>query len=253
LSTDPAIGGAGGWPEGYARIVLDETDSTLDEARRRLPELSGPAWILARHQTAARGRRGRPWRHPPGNFAATLVLPRPGAPEVAAQRSFAAALALQDALAPLAPAARWALKWPNDVLLNGGKLAGILLEGLPDGALAVGIGVNLAQAPQAGEVEPGALRPVSLAQETGALVGPAAFLSALATAYAPWEDQLTTQGFPPLKNAWLARAARLGEAVTVRLPTETLEGRFETLDDSGRLVLATPRGPRAIAAGDVFF
>ncbi len=253
MSTDPATGGAGAWPEGYARIVLDETDSTLDEARRRLPELGGPAWILARHQTAARGRRGRAWRHPPGNFAATLVIPRPGAPEAAALRSFVAALALHDALSPLAPAAGWALKWPNDVLLNGGKLAGILLEGLPGGALAVGVGVNLAQAPEAGEVEPGALRPVSLAQETGALVSPAGFLAALACAFAGWEQRLADYGFAPLRHAWLTRAARLGETVTVRLPQETLEGRFETLDETGRLVLDTPRGRRAIAAGDVFF
>ena len=227
----------------------------MAEARRRAPDIAGPTWILARHQTAARGRRGRVWRNPPGNFAATLVLPRPGDPAQAALRSFVAALALHDALlARTGAGARYALKWPNDVLLNGGKVAGILLERLETtGALAIGIGVNLAQAPGADDVEPGAVPPVALAQETGVLVGATAFLDALAPAFAHWELRLATYGFAPVREAWLSRAARLGQPVTARLPAEDITGTFETIDTAGHLVLRTPAGPRAIAAADVYF
>lgn len=245
------------WPHGYAHLALGEVGSTLDEAARRFPELAGPTWITATHQSAARGRRGRAWVHPAGNFAATLVLPV-DAPETAALRSFTASLALHDALVTLTGRPEpLALKWPNDVLLNGGKLAGILLESLIAGGriagIAIGIGVNLAEAPGAGEVEPGALRPVALAGETGARVTPEAFLAALAPAYAHWEHQFATFGFAPVRRAWLARAARLGEVITARLPGEEITGTFREVDEGGRLVLETPQGPRRIAAGDIFF
>jgi BirA family transcriptional regulator, biotin operon repressor / biotin---[acetyl-CoA-carboxylase] ligase len=253
LSTDvlPA-----GWPDGTARIVLAEVDSTLNEAARRFADLRGPTWILALHQTAARGRRGREWRHPAGNFAATLVLPGPIAPATAALRSFVASLALHDACAAVTGrAGQFALKWPNDVLLNGGKVAGILLETIgPRGdALSIGIGVNLAQAPGADQVEAGAVRPVSLLSEIGASVTPAEFLDVLAPAYARHEAQMATYGFAPIRTAWLDRAARLGEVITARLPGEEVTGRFDAVDEQGQLVLSTPQGPRRIAAADVFF
>ena len=246
------------WPEGYARVVLDEVDSTNTEAARIAASLSAPTWLLARRQTAAHGRRGRPWASPPGNFAATLAMRPEGPPERAALRSFVAALAVHDALlAATGRAEALALKWPNDVLLNGGKVAGILLESAGAGRgvswLAIGFGVNLAAAPAASEVEPGATRPVSLLAETGVGVAPEAFLDLLAPAFARWEDQLATFGFAPIRNAWLARAARRGETVTARTGSETHEGRFETLDDSGALVLETARGRLAIPAADVYF
>ena len=245
-----------GWPEGTARIVLPEVDSTLNEAVRRFDSLKGPSWILALNQTAARGRRGRVWTHPAGNFAATLVLPGPLAPASAALRSFVASLALHEAFAAATGrAGSFALKWPNDVLLNGGKVAGMLLETIgPRGAaLSIGIGVNLAQAPRADQVEAGAVRPVSLLSETGALVSPADFLDLLAPAYARFETQFVTYGFAPIRAAWLARAARLGEQITARLPAEEVTGRFDTVDERGQLVLSTPQGLRHIAAADVFF
>lgn len=218
--------------------------------------MHGPTWILALHQTAARGRRGRDWRHPVGNFAATLVLPGPLPAATAALRSFVASLALYDAFAvATGRPGSFALKWPNDVLLNGGKVAGMLLETIgPRGdALSIGIGVNLAQAPGADQVETGAVRPVSLVSETGASVSPAEFLDLLAPAYAHFEAQFTTYGFAPIRSAWLDRAARLGEQITARLPTEAVTGRFDTVDEQGQLVLSTPQGLRRIAAADVFF
>ena len=248
----------GEWPSGYGRRVLGQVDSTLSEAARLAPSLSGPEWILAHRQTAARGRRGRAWVAPEGNFAATLVL-RPEEPaERAALRSFVAALALFDAfVAVTGRAEAFALKWPNDVLCHGGKLAGILLESAGAGPrldyLAIGIGVNLIAAPPAQSVETGAVQPVALMPETGARVTPEEFLTHLAAAYARAEAQFTTYGFAPIREAWLARAAKLGETITARTATSETWGRFETVDETGNLVLETARGRVRIPAADVFF
>ena len=238
--------------------MLDEVDSTLNEAARMAPTLSGPQWILALRQTGGRGRRGRGWAHPPGNFAATLVLRSDDPPATTALRSFVAALALFDACAGLTGRADGlALKWPNDVLLNGGKLAGILLESTGAGRdvshLAIGIGVNLASAPPSDTLAPGALRPVSLLSGTGARVDPETFLTHLAAAYARYETQFTTYGFEVIRTAWLARAARLGQVITARTATCETTGTFETVDGAGNLVLNTAHGRIRIAAADVFF
>ncbi len=247
-----------GWPEGYERRVLAEVDSTNAEAARLAPGLSGPTWILALHQSAARGRRGRPWVMPAGNFAATLVLRPKEPPETIALRSFVAALALHEAfVVATGRTAGLSLKWPNDVLLNGGKVAGILLEllGVRQGVqhLAIGIGVNLERAPTALEVEPGAVPPVSLMSATGVAIAPEAFLEILATCYAKIENMFTTYGFAPVREAWLLRAARLGETVTARTGTTETTGRFDTMDETGHMVLITPTGRERIAAADVFF
>ncbi|APX90625.1 biotin--[acetyl-CoA-carboxylase] ligase [Brevirhabdus pacifica] len=247
-----------GWPTGVGRRIYDTLDSTNAEAARLAPELAGPTWILAREQTAARGRRGRPWQNPAGNFAATLVSRPDEPPERLALRSFVAALALRDAfVAVTGRPGSFALKWPNDVLLNGGKVAGILLETLTGGgtpwALAVGVGVNLRMAPDRAEVEPGAVAPVSLMSETGACLTPEEFLDQLAPAYAMWESRLTTYGFAPVREAWLQNAARLGETVTARTGRDSWEGRFETIDDSGALILVTARGRQAIPAAEIHF
>ncbi|MDD7970143.1 biotin--[acetyl-CoA-carboxylase] ligase [Roseinatronobacter alkalisoli] len=243
------------WPEGVARRVLPEIDSTNAEAARIAPGLSGPCWILALRQTQGRGRRGRDWRDPAGNFAATYVSRPGGPPEQVAQRSFVAALALRDALVTVtARPEGFALKWPNDVLLNGGKLAGILLESVGQGAqvshLAVGIGVNLLHAPAA---EDGALRPVSLLSETGMSVTPEEFLDVLAPAFAHWEGQLVTYGFAPVRQAWMNGAARLGERIIARTVLDSHEGTFEGIDATGALMLRTAQGRRTIPAADVFF
>ncbi len=248
----------GDWPQAYGLHVLDEVDSTLDEAARLAPELAGPLWIMARRQSAGRGRRGRAWVDPPGNLAATLVMRVDGDPGRTALRSFVAALAVYDAcVAVTGRAEGLALKWPNDLLLNGGKLAGILLESAGQGAnlawLAIGVGVNLRHAPAADEVEPGALRPVALLPETGAAVAPEDFLALLAAAYARHESQFVSFGFEPIRRAWLARAARLGQPVTARTGSAEVVGTFETVDAAGNLVLLTPRGRVAIPAAEVFF
>ncbi|WP_299042515.1 biotin--[acetyl-CoA-carboxylase] ligase [uncultured Tateyamaria sp.] len=246
------------WPSGYGRRVLASVDSTLSEAARIAPELAGPEWILAREQTAARGRRGRAWSMPPGNFAATLVLPVQESPGQAALRSFVISLALHDAfVAATGRADAFALKWPNDVLLQGGKVAGILLESVGAGAklthLAIGVGVNLAAAPGAAEVEVGAVAPVALTSALGTVIAPEAFLTLLAAAYARYEDQFRTYGFAPIRTAWMAHAAKLGEVITARTTRDAHVGTFVDVDADGQLVLETAKGRVTIPAGDVYF
>lgn len=246
------------WPAGVGRLVLPTVDSTNAEAQRLAPHMAGPVWILAGEQTAGRGRRARAWSSPRGNFYATLLMQPQGGAETVALRSFAAALALREAFVALTglPAA-FRLKWPNDVLLNGGKVAGILLEGLSTGQglrhLAIGIGVNLIAAPDPSAVEPGAVPPVSLLSDTGLRVTPEAFLDALAPAFARWEAVLSEQGFAPVRAEWLAHAARLGEVIRARTGSEERQGVFETIDAGGALILRQGQGTVAIPAADVFF
>ncbi len=222
------------------------------EAQRRLPDLSAPTWILAHRQTAGRGRRGRAWVDPAGNFAATLVMRIEEPPARLALRSFVAALALRDALIGLTGIeAAFALKWPNDVLLNGGKLSGILLESPGNGVLALGIGVNLRASP---EPDPAAaFPPVNLRQETGLSVMPESLLNHLAPAFSLWETRLRTYGFDPIRTAFLRHAVRLGEPLIARTQHDEIHGIFDTIDDTGALILRDPQGRRAIPAADIFF
>ncbi|PKP80984.1 MAG: biotin--[acetyl-CoA-carboxylase] ligase [Alphaproteobacteria bacterium HGW-Alphaproteobacteria-2] len=247
------------WSSGTERLILESVDSTMAEAARRaVAGAAGPLWIMAREQVAARGRRGRVWENPVGNFAATLLMRPPESPVQAGLRSFTAALALYDALAGLSGRADLlTLKWPNDVLLAGGKVAGILLESAGQGGamshLAIGFGVNLAAAPPPEALEAGAFAPVSVLEATGVRVAPEVLLDALAAAFDGWEQRLAAYGFAPVRRAWLARAARLGETITARMARETLTGIFETVDETGALVLSTRDGRRVIPAADVFF
>ncbi len=244
--------------ERFARHILPVTDSTNAHALREAPAVSGPAWFLGLEQTAGRGRRARAWSSPRGNFHGSLLLFPTERPDQVALRSFAAALALRDAFVALTglPQA-FSLKWPNDVLLNGAKVAGILLEATSAGAgvqaLAIGIGVNLIAHPDQSVMEEGALPAVSLLSETGIRVTPEAFLDALAPAYAKWEAVFTAQGFAPLREAWLSQAAKIGEHIRARTGKDTFYGVFETIDSQGNLILATATGQMAIPAAEVFF
>ncbi len=199
------------------------------------------------------GQAGKALDQPAGEF---LRQPRatPGRPPARlGLRSFIAALALYDAfVAVVGNGTGFALKWPNDVLLNGGKLTGILLEASGP-ILVIGMGVNLLHAPPASAVEPGAVAPVSLLGETGVRVTPARFLDALAPAMTHWEAIFRTEGFAQIRTAWLSRAARIGEKIIARTGSETREGIFETIDQDGNLVLRMGSGTVAIPAADVFF
>lgn len=229
----------------------------MAEARRHAP-LVRPTWFAARRQTAAVGRRGRAWAAPEGNLSATLAMVPDCPPAKAALYSFVASYALYATLlAYVDDRAAIALKWPNDVLLDGRKLAGILLESSGQGKridrLSIGIGVNLNTAPADAAIEPGRIAPVTLAEVTGEAVDPLEFLAFLAEHMAHQDQFFRIHGFGPLRRAWLERAARLGETITARTGADEVTGRFETVDEDGQLVLETPGGRRAIAAADVFF
>jgi BirA family transcriptional regulator, biotin operon repressor / biotin---[acetyl-CoA-carboxylase] ligase len=236
-------------------VVLPVVGSTNAEAALRAP---GPCWVLGLEQTAGRGRRARAWASPRGNFHASLVMAPQGAAGEVALRSFVASLALRDALITVTglPQA-FTLKWPNDVLCNGGKIAGILLESATSGAgvahLVVGIGVNLIAAPDASVIELGAVPPVTLLSETGKRVEPEAFLDALAPAFAAREAQLIGQGFGSIRADWLALAANIGQPIRARTGAATYHGTYETVDEMGALILTTAQGRLAIPAADVFF
>jgi BirA family biotin operon repressor/biotin-[acetyl-CoA-carboxylase] ligase len=237
---------------GVGLIARDTVGSTNSEALAcaRAGE-RGPLWVTARAQTAGRGRRGRTWVSEPGNLYATLLLTDPAPPERAAQLSFVAALAAHDAVAACAPAlvARLGFKWPNDVLLDGAKLAGILIdaEGARPLLVAVGIGINCHHHPAVTDY------PATDLAAAGADVAVEVLFQALSIAMVhrlrEWET-----GFASIRAAWLARAGGLGGELTARLGSRgDLTGRFETLDEAGRLVLRLPDGAvETIAAGEVF-
>jgi BirA family biotin operon repressor/biotin-[acetyl-CoA-carboxylase] ligase len=237
-------------PAAYRLVSFDTVGSTNDEAKRlaRTGAADGTL-VWAKTQTAGRGRRGRRWVSPPGNLYLSLIL-RPACPAGrAAQLGFVAALAVGDTLAGVA---RLFYKWPNDVLVTGRKIAGILLESeMGSGAalafLVVGVGVNLASAPDDSEFPA-----TSIAAETGSAPDPAAALEAFATHFEAWSERWRSDGFAPVRRAWRARVAGLGEPIRVRLDNATLAGRFIDIDDDGALLLETGAERRRIAAGEVF-
>ena len=257
MSTEGASGGkvpSGLWPEGYDLVVLDEVDSTMAEARRRAAAIERPTWIMAHRQSDAKGRRGRTWLGGDGNLAATLVF-RPGCtPAMAASRSFMAATALLESLALFIDRDNLAVKWPNDVLLSGGKVAGILLESATVGRfvdwLSVGVGVNLAKAPDNYASE---FKPVCLRGEGGEDVAPEDFLRVLAGHFATQEAKLEAMGFARIREDWLSNAARLGEVITARTARGEITGVFHTVDPLGNLVLMVEGREVLIPAADVYF
>lgn len=239
-------------------LLLDQTDSTNAEARRRAEAgETGPLWIAARRQTAGRGRRGRNWESEGGNLFSTLLRLTGKSPAEAAQVTFVAALAVADLLDRYAPPSLVSIKWPNDVMLAGEKVAGVLVESGAHEAgglwLAIGIGVNLAHAPSGTE------RPATaLAQHLAAGVAapPPVDVAAreLAEAFAVWMDRWETLGFEPVLDAWRARTAGLDGPAVARLGHETVEGRAEGVAADGALRLRLADGSlRLISAGDVFF
>lgn len=237
---------------GVRHIAYEALGSTNAEALAlaRAGE-RGPLWITATTQRAGRGRRTNRWVSPPGNLYATLLLIEPSPPPQAPQLSFVAALAVHDAVAARAPQLGPLLKvkWPNDLLVGQAKVAGILIEAEcdPAFAVAVGIGVNCATHPNDTSY------PAIDLAATGALVAPDALFTALSTAM---EERLAQwnrgQGFAAIRGDWLKRAAGLGEMLQVRLRERELSGRFEGLDETGRLLLKQGGDLSTITAGEVF-
>ena len=238
-------------------LRFDEIGSTNAEALARAAgadAVSAPCWFVARRQSAGRGRRGRPWDSRPGNLYASLLLVDPAPPMRQPELCFVAALALHDAVRAVTgiDPLRIGVKWPNDVLVDGGKLAGILLEGtmLPDGrgATVIGFGVNCAHSPDDTPYPTVSLASAGFPTDPDSLR--AALDSAMQHRLAQWDRG---EGFSRTRESWLRCALGLGRHVTVRLHGRETEGIFEALDFSGALVLRRPDGVReTIRAGDIF-
>ena len=241
-------------PSFFTLVALDRIDSTNEEAHRRAR--SGAAegtFIWAREQTGGRGRRGRIWSSPPGNLYVSLLL-RPGVPPAqAAQLGFVAAVAIAETLRASLPAERRVnCKWPNDLLIDGAKVAGILPEAEAAGrrveALVLGMGINLASHPADTPY------PATSLRAAGSYVTIETLLESLAGSLHLWYRRWQEAGFAPIRARWLDFAAGLGQAIEIRLESATLKGRFVALDASGALDLEfVDGGHRLVTAGDVFY
>lgn len=227
--------------------------STNVKARLHAEETGdlGPLWIIADQQSSGRGRREREWVSPKGNLYTTGLYPAGADLTQTARLSFAAALAVSDSLVELGVEGV-SIKWPNDILVDGAKAAGLLLEsGTVHGQafVLIGIGVNIASSPE------GLGRAVTHVNAHCAdPVMPRDMLERIATRFSHWRSVLETQGFTPLQKAWTAKAAGLGQAVTARLPNSDIHGIALGLSDQGALLIRLPDGTQtSITAGDVFF
>ena len=248
--------------DGYRLLSLEATESTNDDALQAARSGDpGQLWVVAREQIAGRGRHGRQWTSPPGNLYGSLLLLAPCEAAVAPQLGFVAGLALHEAVETVTGigAPRLSLKWPNDLLLDGAKVSGMLLEGHRIGsagplAIVIGIGVNVVSAPTGtpypakslGSVKPG------LTREEMFL----ALSSSFARTFAAWRAAArmnSADSFGPIRRLWLEKAAGIGREVTLRLPSGEKKGIFEGLDRFGRLQLKGPSGLELIDAGDLYF
>lgn len=253
---------------GYRLNGFDSVGSTSNEAATAAQAGDvGDVWFCALEQTAGRGRRGRPWQTVPGNLAASLLIVPDADPAIAATLGFVAGVALNRALGEIVPAAqlktgidgadlakgRIALKWPNDVLADGAKLAGILLEAQkrPDGGMAIviGFGVNVVAAPDGLPYPATSLRALGLDASAETVFG------ALSDA---WVDVIETwdqgRGITQVLELWRQSAAGIGAEVAVNRDGDIVRGIFETIDEAGRLIVRANDNSRiAITAGDVHF
>jgi BirA family biotin operon repressor/biotin-[acetyl-CoA-carboxylase] ligase len=241
-------------PSFFSLAAFDRIDSTNEEALRRARAGAPEGELVwAREQTGGRGRRGRAWSSPAGNLYLSLLL-RPGVPPAeAAQLGFVAAVAIAEIFhGLLPPKRRLRCKWPNDLLVDGAKVAGILPEAEAAGrsveALVLGMGINLASHPADTPY------PATSLQAAGARVDVEGLLEILAGRLLGWYRRWQEEGFAPVRARWIDFAAGLGQPIEVRLESATLRGRFAALDASGALDLELADGAhRLVTAGDVFY
>jgi BirA family biotin operon repressor/biotin-[acetyl-CoA-carboxylase] ligase len=240
-------------PAACSLLSYDRLGSSNDEAKR-LARDGAPDWtvVWTREQFAGRGRRGRQWVDVPGNLFVSIVLRPDCTPAVAAQLGFVAALAVGEAIGSLVPRdAELRYKWPNDVLLNRRKVAGILLESETNEAgtldwLVAGIGINVTGHP------PETAYPTTSLREAGSDADAADTLEAFVQRFFAWVGRWLAEGFAPVREAWLRSVASLGDSITARLERDEVAGRFVGIDDDGALLIETSAGPRRITAGDIF-
>lgn len=248
-------------PPPYTLVQLGDVDSTNIEAHRRAEDGATHGLVIsATSQSAGRGRRGRKWVSTVGNLYFSILL-RPGTGiSTSMQPGFVMANAIAESIQSILPAgATVQTKWPNDVLVNGKKISGILLEGemASDSKnmdwVVIGVGINVANHPGAGQgnVISTALLDEGLSESIDAAMGK--LLKSIISEFDRGYKQWLNAGFAPVGELWLSRAAGLGGPIEVRLPNETLSGTFNSLDENGALVLGLADGQeRLISAGDIF-
>ena len=240
-------------PSFFELVALESVDSTNSEVTRRADQGAREGLLVwARRQTDGRGRQGRQWESPDGNLFCSLLLMPEVEPVAATELGFVTGVAVRECVDGLVPPGRdVSCKWPNDVLVEGRKIAGVLLEAAAlkrSIRVVVGVGINLVSHPERTPY------PSSDLQTEGAgRVDPAYVLVRLASALLKWRDVWLEQGFGPVRDAWLNHAAGLGETIEVRLPGRTLSGIFRSLDARGTLQLCDDTGQvHTVTAGDVF-
>jgi BirA family biotin operon repressor/biotin-[acetyl-CoA-carboxylase] ligase len=240
-------------PRPFRSVVLDEVGSTNREALARAEAgEAGPLWIVARRQTAGRGRSGRSWSSEPGNLYASLLVRLACQPAAVPQLSLLAGVAVVDAIGEAAGSRPGGLrlKWPNDVLIGSAKCAGMLAESLAvrdEVTAVIGIGINLAWHPA------GLGREATSLAARGAEVSPDAMLGHLDAAMQRWLDVWQCgAGFARIRAAWLERAGPPGESCAVHDGNERVDGTFAGLDAGGALLLRDREGrQRTVTFGDV--
>ncbi|MEM6649089.1 MAG: biotin--[acetyl-CoA-carboxylase] ligase [Pseudomonadota bacterium] len=231
-----------------------ETGSTNTDAKAAFAAgEDGPLWLTTDRQTAGVGRRGRPWQHISGNFAGTYLwsISREQSRHPAAF-SFMAALAVKDASEAVGVMpGRLAFKWPNDVLAAGAKLAGLLPEMVTQGdrhGVLIGIGVNIASAPDVG-----AYATTSLTTLSRKPTKVEDFHAALDQSLQRWWASFRAEGFVPIRDAWLKEAAGLGAPLVATQEGQKISGIFTGLDENGALLLQGETQVHTITAADIFF
>ena len=241
----------------YRLVELDEIDSTNEQAKSlAIAGAEEGTLVWAQRQTAGRGRRGREWTSRQGNLFTSLVIRPYCAPLEAAQFTFAAALAVRDMVADhLESDVGVACKWPNDVLVEGRKISGILLESSTAGKgnvewLVLGVGINLRHHPAIEGVHPS----TSLKDEGAGDISPALALEQFTRAFSRRWQAWREGGFQPIHTAWLEHAFGLGESARIKLEGGEYSGRFIGIDECGALRLkAKGCGEKLFSAGDVIF
>ena len=238
-------------------VILDETESTNSEALKLAKSTDRPTFVIAKKQTNGRGRIDRSWSDPSGNFSGSILIKIDEDLQSLALRSFVAALAVFDAIdQKISKEHELVIKWPNDLLLNGKKICGILLETRNFGtvsALVIGIGVNLLSSPNLDKNQNIIIKPGSILSETGVKLDPIDFSELIADQYALRENQFRTMGFSKIREIWMDRATKLGKRITARTPNSEYHGIFDSIDEKGQLILITNGEKKKIAAAEIFF
>ena len=233
-------------PPQWRLIVKEETTSTNEDVKN-LPAGSDKTAICAAIQTVGRGRMGRRWISPKGNLYVSVCVELESLRQ-AEIYSFLSAVALASAIEDVCPGIGIKCKWPNDLLINGKKVSGILLETDGVGRLISGMGVNIVKFP-----EDKMLYPVTSLEACGFEVTREQVLERLLYWFDFWQKRFQSEGKTPVLEAWKQRAYGIGEHITVNLPDKRLEGTFDGLDKDGYLLLNKEGKQIRVATGDVFF